>query len=147
MSTPDRMDVGGQNSSSWKRNLIVLKYPARSQLSAASFLLPLLSLHLQLEVLPGGKRASEFLLVDVFFSSVAESCPTFATPWTATHQASLSITSSWSLLKLMIVFYLTLIKRLGSFFLSSESHCLSPGLGPLKALVWLGSGSQHSVSF
>ena len=29
-------------------------------------------------------------------SSVAQSCPIFATPWTATHQASLSITNSWS---------------------------------------------------
>ena len=35
------------------------------------------------------------------FSSVAQSCPTFLTPWTAARQASLSITSSWSLLKLM----------------------------------------------
>ena len=36
------------------------------------------------------------------FSSVAESCPT-ATPWTATLQVSLSITNSWSLLKLMFI--------------------------------------------
>ena len=36
------------------------------------------------------------------FSSVAQSCLTlFATPWTAAHQASLSISNSWSLLKLM----------------------------------------------
>ena len=34
-------------------------------------------------------------------SSVTQSCPTLLTPWTATHQASLSITNSWSLLKLM----------------------------------------------
>ena len=27
----------------------------------------------------------------------------FATPWTAVHQASLSVTSSWSLLKFMFV--------------------------------------------
>ena len=33
-------------------------------------------------------------------SSVAQSC-LFATPWTAAHQASLSITDSWCLLKLM----------------------------------------------
>ena len=37
------------------------------------------------------------------FSSVTQSCPTFVTPWTAAHQASLSITSSWSLLKLMSI--------------------------------------------
>ena len=34
----------------------------------------------------------------VQFSSVPQSCPAlFATPWTAAHQASLSITNSWSL--------------------------------------------------
>ena len=37
----------------------------------------------------------------VLFISVAQSCPVFTTPWTAGHQASLSITNSWSLLKLM----------------------------------------------
>ena len=35
------------------------------------------------------------------FFSVAQSCLTLATPWTAACQASLSITNSWSLLKLM----------------------------------------------
>ena len=34
------------------------------------------------------------------FSSVSQSCPT---PWTAAHQASLSITNSWSLPKLMSI--------------------------------------------
>ena len=34
----------------------------------------------------------------LLFSSVAQSCRVFATPWTAAHQASLSITKSWSLL-------------------------------------------------
>ena len=37
----------------------------------------------------------------VQFSSVAQSCPTLATPWTAAHQASLTITNCQSLLKLM----------------------------------------------
>ena len=37
----------------------------------------------------------------VQFSSVAQLCPIFVTPWTAAHQASLSITNSRSLLKLM----------------------------------------------
>ena len=37
------------------------------------------------------------------FSSVAQLCPTLATPWTAAHQASLSITNSQSLPKLMSV--------------------------------------------
>ena len=37
------------------------------------------------------------------FSSVAQSCPKFATPWTAACQASLSITNSRSPLKLMSI--------------------------------------------
>jgi len=37
------------------------------------------------------------------FSSVTQSCPTPRPPWTATCQASLSIASSWSLLKLMSI--------------------------------------------
>ena len=37
------------------------------------------------------------------FSSVNQSCPTLWTLWTAAHQASLSITNSWSLLKLMSI--------------------------------------------
>ena len=37
------------------------------------------------------------------FSSVAQSCPTLATPWTAARQASLSITNSQSWLKLMSI--------------------------------------------
>ena len=39
----------------------------------------------------------------VQFSSVPRSCPTFATPWITAHQASLSITNSRSLLKLMSI--------------------------------------------
>ena len=37
------------------------------------------------------------------FSSVPQSRPTLVTPWTAAHQASLSITNFWSLLKLMSI--------------------------------------------
>ena len=37
------------------------------------------------------------------FSSVAQSCPTLSTPWTAARQASLSITNSRSLPKLMSI--------------------------------------------
>ena len=37
------------------------------------------------------------------FSSVAQSYPTLATPWTAARQASLSFTNPWSLLKLMSI--------------------------------------------
>ena len=47
-----------------------------------------------------------FLIVSVFsvqFSSVAHSCLTLCDPWTAAHQASLPITNSRSLLKLMSI--------------------------------------------
>ena len=37
------------------------------------------------------------------FISVTQSSPTFATPWTAAHQASLSITNSRNVLKLMSI--------------------------------------------
>ena len=37
------------------------------------------------------------------FSSVAQSCPALSGPWTAARQASLFITNSWSLLKLMSI--------------------------------------------
>ena len=37
------------------------------------------------------------------FSSVAQSCLILCNPWTAARQASLSITNSWSLLKLMSI--------------------------------------------
>ena len=39
----------------------------------------------------------------VQFSSVTQLCLTLCNPWTAAHQASLSITNSWSLLKLMSI--------------------------------------------
>ena len=39
----------------------------------------------------------------VQFSSAIQLCRLFATSWTAAHQASLSITNSWSLLKLMSI--------------------------------------------
>ena len=45
-----------------------------------------------------GKSSSS---VNVQFSSVTQSCPNSATPWIAAHQASLSITNSQSLPKLM----------------------------------------------
>ena len=37
------------------------------------------------------------------FNSVAQSCPTLSTPWTAARQASLSIANSRSLLELMCI--------------------------------------------
>ena len=45
----------------------------------------------------------EYWSGSVLFSSVAQSCLTLCNPWTAAHQTSLSITNSWSLLKLMSI--------------------------------------------
>ena len=42
-------------------------------------------------------------ITTLYFSSVAQSCPTLWTWWTAARQASLSITNSQSLLKLMFI--------------------------------------------
>ena len=42
-------------------------------------------------------------IASVQFSSVAQSCPTLCDPWTAACQASLSITNSQSLLKLLSI--------------------------------------------
>ena len=47
-----------------------------------------------------GKQAATCLPWSIQLSAVAHSCRHFATPWTAAHQASLSITNSQSLLKL-----------------------------------------------
>ena len=54
---------------------------------------------------PYGDRTSLDNLVPNQFSSVQSlSCVRlFGTPWTAVHQAFLSITNSWSLLKLMSI--------------------------------------------
>ena len=50
-----------------------------------------------------GKQAATCLPWSIQLSAVAHSCRHFATPWTAAHQASLSITNSQSLLKLMSI--------------------------------------------
>ena len=54
---------------------------------------------------PSGSCVYGILQARILFSSVQSlSCIwLFATPWTAAHQASLSITNSWSLLKLMSI--------------------------------------------
>ena len=71
------------------------------------------------------------------FSSVAQSCPTVCDPWTAARQASLSITNSWSPLKLTsielvmpsnhFILYLPLLLQLPIFpiiRLFSNESCL-----------------------
>ena len=68
------------------------------------FLLPTATL-----IHPSTSQATTDLLSatipSIQFSSVQSlSCvPLFVTPWTAAHQASLSVTNSWSLLKLMSI--------------------------------------------
>ena len=46
---------------------------------------------------------TKLFLFTAQFSSVAQSCLTFVTPWTVARQTSLSITNSQSLLKLMAI--------------------------------------------
>ena len=55
------------------------------------------------QILHGMSHQGRPLMTSVQFSSVAQSCLDSETPWTAACQASLSITSSWSLLKLMFI--------------------------------------------
>ena len=57
----------------------------------------------RVEVLQIPKDDTIKVLHSVSFSSVAQSCRLFATPWTAACQACLSIVNSWSLLKLMSI--------------------------------------------
>ena len=56
-------------------------------------------------LLPDLKGWEYYLRFWIFFqfSSVTQSCPTLWPPWTAAHQASLSITNSQSLFKLMSI--------------------------------------------
>ena len=54
-------------------------------------------------VLSGSSPHQTFTANPSLCCSVAQSCQTLSTPWTAAHQASLSLTISWSLLKLMSV--------------------------------------------
>ena len=58
---------------------------------------------LQRQVFTWRKLLAKQTLPPVQFSSVAQSCLTLCDPWTAARQASLSITNSWSLLKLMSI--------------------------------------------
>ena len=52
-----------------------------------------------------GLKQHKFILISIQFCSVQSLCHVwlFATPWFAAHQASLSITNSWSLLRLVSI--------------------------------------------
>ena len=67
----------------------------------------------------------------------------FATPWTAACQASLSITNSWSLLKLMSI-KLVMPSRTISTSVVPFSSCLQsfPALGSLQMSPFFTSGGQ-----
>ena len=75
----------------------------------------------------------------VQFSSVAQSCPTLCNPWIAACQASLSITNSWSSLRLMSIESVMpsshLILRCPLFLLSSipfiALYCIGPCFYPV----------------
>ena len=49
------------------------------------------------------RKTNPQVTINYQFSSVTQSCPTLCDPWTAAHQASLSITNSQSLLKRMSI--------------------------------------------
>ena len=51
-------------------------------------------------IFPAESPFCTIILCALIFSSVQFSCSVFVTPWTAAHQPFLSITNSWSLLKL-----------------------------------------------
>ena len=75
-------------------------------------------------------------------SSVAQSCLLFATPWTVACQASMSITNSWSLLKLMAI-ELWCHPTISSSVISFSS-CLQsfPASGSFPMSQFFASGGQ-----
>ena len=78
----------------------------------------------------------------VQFNSVAQSCPTFVTPWTAAYQASLSITNSQSLPKPMSIELVMPSNHL----IFCRPHLLLPqsfsASGSFKMSQFFASGSQ-----
>ena len=80
------------------------------------------------------------------FSSVAQSCPTLMTTWPATHQASLSITNSQGLLKLMSI---EAVMPSNHLILCCPLLLLSifPATGSFPVSQFFASGGQSSFSF
>ena len=78
----------------------------------------------------------------VQFSSITQSYPIFVTPWTADCQASLSITNSWSLFKLMSIE--SVMQSTISPFVIPFSSCLQsfPATGSFPRSQFFTSGSQ-----
>ena len=104
-------------------------YPEPPQCSAASTL--------QTEIWDQKTVFCFWSLFSIQFSSAARHVQLFATPWTAARQASLSITNSWSLFKLMsieshLVFIFTYLVVLGL----SCMWDLSWGMQNLLVVAW-----------
>ena len=80
------------------------------------------------------------------FSSVAQSCLTLSTPWTAACQASLSITNSWSLLKLISIMSVMPSHPLSSPFLL-PSIFPSTRVFANESVLWIRWPKYWSFSF
>ena len=78
----------------------------------------------------------------IVFSSVIQSCPTFATPCTAAHQASVSTHNSWSLLKLMPIASVMPSNRL----ILCRPLLLPPSIFPSHQGLYQWVGSSHEVA-
>ena len=86
-------------------------------------------------------NSNSFVFIE--FSSITQLCPTlFVMPWTAAHQASLSITNSWSLLELMSIESVMPSNRL--ILLHPLSSCLQsfPASGSFPMSQLIASGGQ-----
>ena len=83
----------------------------------------------------------------VQFSSVAQSCATLCNPWTAAQQASLSITSSQSLLKLMSIESAMPSAHSSQNVASQTRRCESYSLSPHseRQSCRLGAGSHAQL--
>ena len=78
----------------------------------------------------------------VQFSSVAQSCSTLYNPWTVAHEASLFITNSQSLLKLMSI-ELVMPSTISSSIVPFSSHLQSfPAAGSFPVSQFFTSGGQ-----
>ena len=78
----------------------------------------------------------------IAFSSVTQSCPPLCDPWTAACQASLSITNSWSLLKLMSIESVMPSNHLILCFPFSSHLPSFPASGFFQMSQFLTSGGQ-----
>ena len=94
------MDQRGSRNPSWEATAIIL-YPPRCVISQYHLHDHHLTMFTQMPL--SNSIFTHSVAVRYQFSSVAQSYRLFAIPWTAARQASLSITSSWNLVKLMSI--------------------------------------------